>query len=55
MKEEERKMKKKLVKVLALGLAMTMGLAACGNKDAGTDGSGTNGSGTNGGGYRNGW
>lgn len=38
-------MKKKLVKMLALGLAMTMGLAACGNNDAGTDGSGSNGGG----------
>ncbi|MDE6641327.1 MAG: extracellular solute-binding protein [Acetatifactor sp.] len=36
-------MKKKLVKLLALGLAMTMGLAACGNNDSGN--SGTNGGG----------
>ena len=43
-------MKKKLVKMLALGLAMTMGLAACGNNDAGTGGSGADGSGSNGGG-----
>ena len=31
-------MKKKLVKLLALGLAMTMGLAACGNNDSGNSG-----------------
>ncbi len=43
-------MKKKLVKFLALGLALTMSLAACGNNDAGT-----NGSGSNGGGRRNAW
>lgn len=39
-------MKKKLVKFLALGLALTMGLAACGNNDSG------NGGGANGGGRR---
>ncbi len=40
-------MKKKLVKFLAMGLALTMGLAACGNNDSGNaSGSG----GTNGGG-----
>lgn len=33
-------MKKKLVKMLALGLAMTMGLAACGKDDAGANGGG---------------
>ena len=38
-------MKKKLVKFLAMGLALTMGLAACGNNDAGTGGSGANGGG----------
>lgn len=38
-------MKKKLVKFLAMGLALTMSLAACGNNDAGTDGSGANGGG----------
>lgn len=41
-------MKKKLVKFLAMGLALTMGLAACGNNDSGNaSGSG----GTNGGGW----
>lgn len=39
-------MKKKLVKFLALGLALTMGLAACGNNDSGDSG---NGGGANGG------
>lgn len=47
-------MKKKLVKFLALGLALTMGLAACGNNDSGNSGSngntGGNGGETNGGG-----
>lgn len=38
-------MKKKLVKVLAMGLALTMGLAACGNNGAGTDGSESTGGG----------
>lgn len=33
-------MKKKLVKFLALGLAMTMGLAACGKDNTGTNGGG---------------
>lgn len=42
-------MKKKLVKFLALGLALTMGLAACGNNDSGDSG---NGGGANGGGRR---
>ncbi len=48
-------MKKKLVKFLAMGLALTMGLAACGNNGGNADGSnsGSNGgssSGSNGGG-----
>lgn len=40
-------MKKKLVKLLALGLAMTMGLAACGNNDSGNSGNGGGGSSDN--------
>lgn len=50
-------MKKKLVKFLAMGLALTMGLAACGNNGGNADGSnsGSNGgssSGSNGGAVR---
>lgn len=45
-------MKKKLVKFLAMGLALTMGLAACGNNGGGNEGNGSegNGSESNGGG-----
>lgn len=43
-------MKKKLVKVLALGLALTMGLAACGNNDSGSSGNNASGGESNGGG-----
>lgn len=52
-------MKKKLVKFLAMGLALTMGLAACGNNGGdssngnnGGSNSSTNGGGANGGGRR---
>ncbi len=47
-------MKKKLVKFLAMGLALTMGLAACGNNGGGNEGNGSegNGSESNGGGRR---
>ncbi len=50
-------MKKKLVKFLALGLAMTMGLAACGNNGGNSSSDGNNGgsnSSTNGGGANGG-
>lgn len=39
-------MKKKLVKFLAMGLALTMGLAACGNNGGGNEGNGSEGNGS---------